>query len=255
MSDRMESTTKWKSAVYSQMALMGPFGGTLAADASAAMDSGVQAAHCAVYVPPSYEPGYAYPLVVWFHDFGGDERDVLSWLPHISDQNYLGLGLRAPQPVNHGLPSRRRWPLSEQFFDLLEKELAISIGDLSDRMKVNAGRVIVAGVGQGATVALRMLLRRPEWFAAGVCLNADWLPANRLEWWGQYIDKPLWIGHAQDWQLLTTRSAIHRTKLLMSAGFDVTQHYDDFDELQPAALAREVNHWLMQTLCHDTLIA
>ncbi len=219
------------------------------------MDCGLPAAHCAIYAPPSYEAGYAYPLVVWFHDQGGDERDVLNWLPHISDQNYLGMGLRAPLPVTNGLPGQRRWSTSERFFDLLEEELATGICDLSERMNVHPQRIVVAGVGQGATVALRILLRRPEWFAAGVCLNADWLPANRLEWWGQYVSKPLWLGHAQDWRLLTSRSAIQSTKLLMSAGFDVTLRFDDFDELQPVALAREVNHWLMHRLCGDTLIA
>ena len=255
MSDRTESPIDRGSAVYSQ-----PQWGTyvpalVEEGASSTLDSGVPAAHCAVYTPRSYESGYAYPLVVWFHDEGGDERDVLSWLPQISDQNYLGIGLRAPLPVTNGLPTRRRWSTSSGYLDLLEDELAVSLCDLADRLNVHPERIVVAGVGQGATVALRMLLRRPEWFAAGVCLNADWLPDNRLEWWGQYTGKPLWLGHAQDWPLLTSRSAIQSSKLLRSGGFDVTQHFDDFDELRPMALAREVNNWLMHRLIGETLIA
>ncbi len=257
MSDRTESASPRDPgvAVYSQVTLGGAFGVHVGDQAAVTMDSGVPAAHCAVYAPPTYEAGYAYPLIVWFHDAYGDERDVLNWLPHLSDQNYLGLGLRAPLPVTNGLPAQRRWAMSERAFDVLESELAIAMYDLAERMSVHSNRIVVAGVGQGATIALRMLLRRPEWFGAGVCLNADWLPSNRLEWWGQYSRKPLWMGHVMDWKLLTSRAAINSTKLLQSAGFDVTQHFDDFDELQPATLAREVNHWLMHKLCSDTLIA
>lgn len=253
MSDRTESPIEPESAVYAQPPWGGILGG-VADNTAGSFDSGVPAAHFSVYTPPTYESGYAYPLVVWFHDEGGDERDVLSWLPHISDQNYLGFGLRAPLPLTNGLPGRRRWAMSPRYFDLLEDELAISLCDLLERANVHSERVVVAGVGQGASVALRMLLRRPDWFAAGVCLNADWLSDNRLEWWGQYAGKPLWLGHAQDWQLLTSRSAIQSSKLLMSAGFEVTQRFDDFDELRPLELAREVNHWLMHRLCGDTLI-
>ncbi len=257
MSDRTESAPQQGPGVagYPPVALGGPFGILAGDDAAATMDTGVRGAHCAVYSPSSCEPAYAYPLIVWFHDAYGDECDVLSWLPHISDRNYLGIGLRAPLPVTNGLPRQRRWSTSERAIDVLEKELAIALCDVAERMNVHSDRIVVAGVGQGATIALRMLLRRPEWFGAGVCLNADWLPANRLEWWGQYAGKPLWLGHANDWRLLTSRSAIHSTKLLMSAGFEVTQHFDDFDQIQPAALAREVNHWLMHTLCGGTLIA
>ena len=52
---------------------------------------------CGVFVPENYEPNYAYPLVVWLHDAGRSERDIVDVLPHISMRNYFG-----PGPPRHG---------------------------------------------------------------------------------------------------------------------------------------------------------
>ena len=33
----------------------------------------------ALFAPMHYEPGYAYPLIVWLHGPGGDERQLNRW--------------------------------------------------------------------------------------------------------------------------------------------------------------------------------
>src|SRR5688572_11135042 len=42
---------------------------------------------CCLVLPENYEPNYPYPLILWLHGAGGDERDVLDVLPKISMQN------------------------------------------------------------------------------------------------------------------------------------------------------------------------
>ena len=39
-------------------------------------------------LPEHYEPGYAYPLVLWFHGDGSSEAEISSVMPNISDRNY-----------------------------------------------------------------------------------------------------------------------------------------------------------------------
>src|SRR3954466_7774244 len=51
------------------------------------------------FIPRQYEPNYAYPLLVLFHPRGGDEDQMVRAMPAFSWRNYVGLGLRGPEPV------------------------------------------------------------------------------------------------------------------------------------------------------------
>src|SRR3954464_11074023 len=48
-----------------------------------------------LFAPQHYEANYAYPVVVWLHSDGGDERQLLRVMPHISKRNYVAVGVRA----------------------------------------------------------------------------------------------------------------------------------------------------------------
>ena len=53
----------------------------------------------ALFAPIHYEPGYAYPLIVWLHGCGGDERQLRQLMPLLSLRNYLAVaraGCRCP---------------------------------------------------------------------------------------------------------------------------------------------------------------
>src|SRR5262249_14671671 len=45
-------------------------------------------------VPQHYERNYAYPLLVWLHDAGGDERELKKIMPLVSLRNYVSLAVR-----------------------------------------------------------------------------------------------------------------------------------------------------------------
>ena len=47
-----------------------------------------------LFVPERYEPNYAYPLFIWFHDEGSSENELDIVMNAIGDQNYLGLAIR-----------------------------------------------------------------------------------------------------------------------------------------------------------------
>src|SRR5690606_8609456 len=51
----------------------------------------------ATFVPKRYEAGYAYPLLVWLHDSGGNERHLPQVMRHISLQNFVAVAPRATQ--------------------------------------------------------------------------------------------------------------------------------------------------------------
>ena len=48
----------------------------------------------AIFAPLHYERGYSYPLVVWLHGPGGNERQLLRIMPMISMRNYVAVAPR-----------------------------------------------------------------------------------------------------------------------------------------------------------------
>ena len=48
----------------------------------------------ASFAPQHYESGYSYPLLVWLHGPGCDERQLLRIMPQISMRNYVAIAPR-----------------------------------------------------------------------------------------------------------------------------------------------------------------
>ena len=51
----------------------------------------------ALFAPLHYASGYAYPLIVWLHGSGSDERQLQRIMPLVSMQNYVAVA-RAASP-------------------------------------------------------------------------------------------------------------------------------------------------------------
>ena len=77
----------------------------------------------AVFAPLHYTPKYDYPLIVWLHGPGGDQRQLLRIMPVVSLRNYIAVApqgiLTSPQEEYHSHLSYLRkirqissWPRS-----------------------------------------------------------------------------------------------------------------------------------------------
>jgi predicted esterase len=132
-----------------------------------------KAASTGLYVPEKYEPNYPYPLIVWFHDAGGSESDLLSLMPRISERNYFGLSLRGSISVGQNAQAGFDWSCEKEAVSRLEDHLFHTICELRRNFHIHSERVILAGSGRGATMAIRLLFNRPEWFAGAFALGGD----------------------------------------------------------------------------------
>mgnify|MGYP000930298606 CR=1 FL=1 len=159
------------------------------------------------FMPPRYEPNYAYPLLVLLHGRGGDEQQLVDSMPSLTWRNYVALGLRGLEPIVRGermvghswgpefaRPDRRpvqaenrpspaeavRRFLSDGWsdpMDLLEESIFVSIQTTMRALHVHSERIFLVGCGEGAAVAYRMGLCYPERFAGVVAING-WLPGG-----------------------------------------------------------------------------
>lgn len=161
----------------------------------------------AQFIPPRYEPNYAYPLLVLLHGRGGDEQQLVNSMGNLGWRNYVALGLRGPEAVvkrercvgfgwgsafaraDRRIPSTGPKPDDTEAFrnllagnatdpvDLLEESVFAGILTTMRALHVHSERIFLVGCGEGAAVAYRIGLSYPERFAGIVAING-WLPAG-----------------------------------------------------------------------------
>lgn len=159
------------------------------------------------FIPPRYEPNYAYPLLVLLHGRGGDEQQLVDSMSGLAWRNYVALGLRGTEPivrdgrlVGHGWgrpfarhdrrtaattpePVATPGETVDRIFqngwsdpiDQLEDRIFDAIQTTMRALHVHSERIFLVGSGEGAAVAYRMGLSYPERFAGVVAING-WLP-------------------------------------------------------------------------------
>lgn len=194
----------------------------------------------AVFTPEGYEPNYAYPLVIWFHDTGESEQVLHRIMPEVSDRNALGLALRGERAIGGG-----RFEWAENVDEQREQRLIAAIRRLRREHHVHTERIVLAGRGVGASVAAGLFLRRPDWFgglalfdAPAEALSVDL--SRREELAGKPVLLDLPVVH-----LGRGREGAGR---LAAAGFDVTFRHVRSRSLPPDTL-RSLDRWLLGSVC------
>lgn len=195
------------------------------------------------YSPPNYTENYAYPLIVSLHDQTQSEQALWDWFPQISDQNFLGLGVRAPFPSLTGQLGKFCWKLKRPDASVSAIQETIDAACLS--WNVHPDRIYLLGDGAGAIVALQYLLLQdliacPQIRIRGVICSQ--LPKN----W------PEWIPHVHDdlqgrlMLLNTARNADEYAAIdaLSEAGLEVTMTAPE----SPQKLPGMINQWVMAGL-------
>jgi len=197
----------------------------------------------AIALPDVYEHGYSYPLIVWFHEAGGNEEDIFRILPEISERNYLAIALRGDQEVDGGF----EWSASDIGVAALAEKLEAAIDRLADKFAIHRDRIYLAGTGSGGTIAMELLLEKPEAFAGAACLGGAF----------PQLEQPLarFRGLRGRRALLTTSTETNDVKvaelvaagrLLYSAGMQVgTRIYQPNGTVTSRKMLRDIDHWIM----------
>src|SRR5262249_18542815 len=122
-----------------------------------------------LFLPSDYQPKYAYPLVVLLHADGADEDAAARLAPQLSRRNYIAACPRGPVSLGPGSTGRPAsgWPADPQA-DGSPLEV---VAHARREYHVHSQRVYFLGVGEGATVALRLALATADQVAGVVALN------------------------------------------------------------------------------------
>lgn len=197
-----------------------------------------------LFTPMHYEPGYAYPLLVWLHSSGDDPRQLLRVMPGISLRNFAAV---APQ-AGEGDPARGfLWRQSASGIDAACDGVKAAIDHARMRLNIAGDRIWLAGLGAGGTMAFRVAFRLHELFAGVLSFNGalpdglaplgKWLGCRRL---------PVFWSHQRHSIELGEERLCRQLKLLHVAGFDVhLRQYPGGDGLPCAATWADANRWMM----------
>jgi phospholipase/carboxylesterase len=203
----------------------------------------------ATFAPMHYEPGYAYPLVVWLHGDHGNEQQLRRVMPLVSMRNYVAV---APRGTHADRARRGAFSWRQAALDIEEAESRICecIDVIDRRFHINEQRVFLVGVGCGGTMAMRLAWNDPGRFA-GVASIGGPLPAddrplrnvNRLR------HLPCFVATSRK-SLSYPESAVCRNlRLLHAAGCTVAlRQYPADDELTTNMLS-DFNRWAMEIVC------
>ncbi|WP_165440452.1 alpha/beta hydrolase [Rubripirellula amarantea] len=199
-----------------------------------------------VFTPLHYTPSYKYPLIVWLHSNGHNERQVNDVMPHISLRNFLALGVQGNRAVDSG-GTRFDWHESPGGIGIAHDSVAIAIDEIRDRYSVHPQRIVLAGYGAGGTMALRLAMRSPGQFAAAVSLGGRMPQGAIRDFQGLRQRRlPMLWQWARDNAQYTDDNLKHDFKLAMTIGSSVeVRQYPGPDEMDTVVMS-DLNDWIMR---------
>ena len=219
----------------------------------AALLEPAQADGYTLFTPLHYESNYAYPLIVWLHGAGENDRTLTRLMPHISLRNYTAV---APRGTYASRASRQSangnafgWRQSVEHIDLAQLRIATAVDKAASQMNVDRRRVFLAGAGCGGTMALRVALDNPSRFAGALSLDGAFprggAPLLRLI---EARQIPLFIARGRKSPLYSSEIACDDLRLLYSAGMSLTlKEYPGQDVCRPQVLG-DIDRWIMEVL-------
>jgi phospholipase/carboxylesterase len=203
----------------------------------------------AVFAPLHYEPGYSYPLVVWLHGSGCDERQLLRIMPLVSLRNYVAVAPRGTSVSSLTEDAAYGWSHEEQNLQQAEHRIFDSIDSAARRYNINPRRIFLAGFDTGGTMAFRVAMYHPYKFAGmlslGGCLPTGGAPLARLP---EARQLAVFLAAGRASTVYAEQRVCDDLRLLHTAGMSITLRlYPCGHELSPQMLA-DVDRWIIEQI-------
>jgi phospholipase/carboxylesterase len=203
----------------------------------------------ALFAPIHYEPGYAYPLVVWLHGEGSSERELRQVMPRVSVRNYVGAAVRGTT-AEPGSTARYTWSQSPDAVDAATDAVAQCIELASLRRNIHPDRIFLVGRGAGGTMALRLALGLGLPVAGAISLGGAVPRGNGLlARINEARSLPFMLMSCRESLSYKPQQVAEDLRLLHAAGCHLTIHeYVCGDELY-TDMFDDIDQWLMAQVC------
>jgi phospholipase/carboxylesterase len=202
-----------------------------------------------LFAPLHYESGYAYPLIVWLHGPGNDERQLMRIMPVISMRNYVAVAPRGICPCAETHLGRQAygWSQSEDHVQEAEQRVVESIEAAAQSLHIARQRIFLVGFDCGGTMALRLAMDRPDRFA-GVASLGGGLPTGRPSLGNLLTARrlPILLAVGRNSLEYPADQVCENLRLLHSAGMSITlRQYPCGHELAHQMLS-DLDRWIIE---------
>jgi phospholipase/carboxylesterase len=203
------------------------------------------------FLPTGYEPNYPYPLLVFLHNQGGSEEQILRLAPHLSRRNYICIGLRGPHRLDPRSDGRDAygWGIDGALDGLVEEYVFRAVEQTRRHYHVHSERIYLAGFCEGAMLAYRLGFLYPERFAGVIALNGC-IPRHG----GPLLRLPdvrklrVLIGHGIANAIVPLPLARSDFRLLYTAGLSVRMHTYAANHRIHRHMLRDIDRWVMEAI-------
>ncbi|MAT16146.1 MAG: hypothetical protein CMJ46_12860 [Planctomyces sp.] len=207
------------------------------------------------FVPEKYEPRYAYPLIVWLHSATDGRPTMASVMNTLSPQNYLALSFKVANDSPVNTRSLATWPTSETAIEKFLSQIHQTVCQLGSFYHVHTERIYLAGFEDAGAMALRLFLKRPDWFggaaAFGTPFPEQMLIPERLP---VLEEKRVLVAQGVKDPVSSIADSVCWTRIFKQAGVDLTTKlFDGEHELSPEML-KYMNEWLINGIYADNMI-
>jgi phospholipase/carboxylesterase len=205
----------------------------------------------ALFAPIRYEPGYGYPLIVWLHGCGGDERQLPRMMPCLSLRNYVAAAPRG-LPLAGGDGAHRRgfgWQQTVDHIQSAQQRVFDCVELAGRQFHVAPGRVFLMGNDAGGTMALRIALSNPDRFAGAISLCGAF-PSGGAPLGNLLAARRLAVFLAADRESLCypASQVCSDLRLLHSAGLSVTLRQYPRGQRLIAQMLADVDRWIIDEI-------
>jgi phospholipase/carboxylesterase len=160
-----------------------------------------------LYIPETYIPERAWPMIVALHGGYGHGRDFIwTWLREARTRGFV---LLTPTSLE------RTWSITNVEAD--GQQLSRHLEEVCSRINIDRGRILLTGMSDGGTFALSMGLSPGCPYQAIVPVSCTLPPVDMRQAKGKRL---LWIHGAQDWMFPVSRT-LQACKELLQAGADI----------------------------------
>ena len=203
-----------------------------------------------LFGPKHYEPNYAYPLLVWLHGPGCDERQLVRIMPVISLRNYVAV---APRGFLHSGESSNRagylWPETDECIEEAAWRISEAVEAAGRKFHLARNRVFLGGFDAGGTMALRVAMSDPGRFAAALSIGGRF-PRGRTPFHclTEARRLPVFLAVGRDSPEYSPDTACDDLRLLHAAGMSIIlRQYPCGQELTEQML-RDVDRWIIEQI-------
>jgi phospholipase/carboxylesterase len=201
------------------------------------------------FLPTGYEPNYPYPLLVFLHNHGGSEEQILRLAPRLSRRNYICIALRGPHRLAPRADGRLGYSWGLDGDGMIEEYVFRAVEQTRRHYHVHSERIYLAGFCEGAALAYRLGLLYPDRFAGLISLNGC-IPRHG----GPLLRLPdvrrlrVLIGHGIANAIVPISMARSDFRLLYTAGLAVCMRSYPANHRIHRDMLRDIDRWIMRQI-------